>query len=237
MLLILVSALLYSSVGHAGASAYLASMALVGVAPASMKPTALVLNILVATIATVQFARAGCFSWRLFLPFAVGAIPLSFVGGAWQLPGTLYKQIVGAVLVFAAARLALGSPPSTDETRGPAWPLAVGIGAMLGLLAGLTGTGGGIFLTPLLLIMRWADARRAAGVSAAFILVNSISGLAGNMISVRLLPSSLPWLALAAVVGGAVGSYLGSRRIVPSIMRRLLAVVLLIAGGKLIAGL
>jgi uncharacterized protein len=231
---VLVVAFLYSSVGHAGASGYIAVMSLFNLAPAEIKPTALVLNVLVASIATWQFWRAGHFSWRLFWPFAVISVPMAFVGGWVDLPAHAFKVLVGVVLLFSAFRfLFSGSAPDVvaEEPR----PLvALPIGAGLGLLAGLTGTGGGIFLTPLLLFKRWARARSAAAVSALFILVNSVAGLLGNLGSARNVPSFAIVLAAAAVIGGTLGSYLGSRRFPPVAIRRSLALVLLIAGAKLI---
>ena len=234
--LILVAALLYSSVGHAGASGYLASLALLGIAPAVMKPTALTLNILVATIATVKFYRAGCFSWRLLLPFAVASIPFAFIGGYITLPGHAYKTIVGVILLFAAYRLfrvAHKAAEQIEVSRIPLWAALLS-GAIIGLLSGLTGTGGGIFLSPLLLFMGWAETRATSGVSAAFILVNSIAGLLGNVSSVGALSSSIFVFAPAAIIGGYIGAEYGSKRIAGANLRRLLAVVLIIAGLKLI---
>jgi uncharacterized membrane protein YfcA len=226
------AAILYSSVGHAGASGYLAAMAFVGTPTPMMRPTALVLNLLVASIATVRFARAGLFSWSLFWPFALGSIPLAYIGGAITLPGHWYRTLVGVVLWIAAGRLwldlKLGAPHLPPRLA------AVVCGAGIGLLAGLTGTGGGIFLSPLILFMGWAETRQTGGVSAAFILVNSAAGLAGNPASIGDLPPQLPIWATAAVVGGLVGSELGSRRLGTPAFRRLLGVVLVIAGAKLI---
>ena len=235
-LLIFAAALLYSSVGHAGASGYIAAMALFGVAPAVMKPTALVLNVLVATIATVQFYRAGCFSFTLFWPFAVASMPLAFLGGAMTLPGSFYKPVVGVVLLFAAYRL-LRVPREVvakPGTKPVPLPSALVSGAGIGLLSGLTGTGGGIFLSPLLLFMGWSETRESAGVSAAFILVNSIAGLAGLLTGLADLPRAMPLWAAAAVVGGFLGSGLGSLYLGSPMLRRLLATVLVIAGAKLI---
>lgn len=232
-LCVFVVALLYSSVGHAGASGYLAVMSLFAVAPDVMKPTALALNILVATIGSVQFFRAGHFSWRLFWPFALLAVPLAFVGGAIALPASAFKVLVGAVLLFSAVRLVL-EPREEAATRVPSLPAALGTGGALGLLAGLTGTGGGIFLTPLLLLMRWATAKNAAAVSALFILVNSSAGLLGNLSRGGAFPKPALALLGAVAVGGAVGSYFGSRRLPAASIKRLLALVLLTAGSKLI---
>ncbi|MBM4131614.1 sulfite exporter TauE/SafE family protein [bacterium] len=240
-LLILVAAALYSAVGHAGASAYLAAMALAGIAPAVMKPAALGLNVLVAVIATAQYARAGCFSWRLLLPFAAGSIPAAYLGGAITLPGSWYRPLVGAVLLLAAARLLTArAPAETGRERPPGLLMAVPTGAAIGLLAGLTGTGGGIFLSPLLMLAGWAGPRRAAGAAAAFILVNSLAGLAGlarggAAAVTGALPPEFPLWALAAVAGGLVGSHCGSRRLDGAVLRRLLAVVLVVAAGKMIA--
>jgi uncharacterized protein len=230
---ILVVAFLYSSVGHAGASGYIAVMSLLSLAPEQIKPTALSLNILVATITFLQFWRAGHFSWKLFWPFAILAIPMAFLGGFLDLPIRIFKVLVGTVLVFSAWRLVV-RPSDNFELRECSQTLAIFAGGVLGLLAGLTGTGGGIFLTPFLLFMRWAHAKQAAAVSALFILVNSTAGLLGNFSSTRNLPSEIPWLLLAAVIGGSAGSYFGSRRFNGSAIKRLLAIVLLIAGIKLI---
>jgi uncharacterized protein len=229
----LLVALLYSSVGHAGASGYIAVMSLFSIAPAVIKPTALLLNLLVASIGTYQFWRAGHFSWRLFWPFAVTSIPLAFVGGRLNLPTHVFEIIVGIVLWLSALRFLLN--PSSDEVvQQPGRPACMGIGAGLGLLSGLTGVGGGIFLTPLLLLLRWAKTKTAAAVSALFILVNSAAGLLGNVSATRHVPSVALVLAGAVLVGGSAGSYLGSRRFQPKLIKRLLAVVLLIAGTKLI---
>jgi hypothetical protein len=233
-LLIFVAAALYSSVGHGGASGYLAVMALFSVAPDVMRPAALVLNVLVASIGTVRFAREGYFSWRTFWPFAVASIPLAFIGGTITLPGTLYKQLLGVVLVFAAFRLLLYKQTGSITSKPVPIAPAMLSGGAIGLLSGLTGVGGGIFLTPLLLLTRWSETRQASGISAAFILVNSIAGLLGQFSRLQLLPGEAAIWALAAVVGGLIGTELGARRFNSLVMRRLLAVVLLIAAFKLI---
>ena len=235
---ILAAAILYSSVGHAGASGYLAAMAILDVAPTVMKPTALVLNILVAIIASIRFYSAGYFSWRTFWPFAVGSVPLAFVGGALQLPGAVYKYAVGVILLVAAVQLARSASRAAEaavasRASAPVGP-AIGLGGLIGLASGLVGVGGGIFLSPLLLFARWADVRQTSAVSAVFILVNSLSGLAGNLASVRFLPEAIPLWAGTATLGGIIGSELGSRRLAGGTLRRLLAVVLVVAGLKLI---
>ena len=232
-LCVLIVAFLYSCVGHAGASGYIAVMSLFSMAPAAIKPTALVLNILVACLGTYQFWRAGHFSWRLFWPFALLSIPFAFLGGYLNLPSHVFKIIVGIVLLLSAARF-LMRPPAEREPYEPSRPVALGVGGILGLLSGLTGTGGGIFLTPLVIFMHWARTKTASAVSALFILVNSISGLLGNFSATKTLPGFALPLAVAAVLGGAVGSYLGSRRFPVTTIKRVLAVVLTIAGFKLI---
>jgi uncharacterized membrane protein YfcA len=226
-------ALLYSSVGHAGASGYIAVMSLLSLAPAEIKPIALALNILVASIGSFQFWRAGHFSWSLFWPFAVLSVPCAFIGGYLNLPTHVFKVIVGIVLLVSAAQFLL-RPPAESEPHPPGKPLAMGVGAGLGLLSGLTGTGGGIFLTPVLIFLRWARTKTAAATSALFILLNSISGLLGNLSATQTFPRFGASLLLAAGIVGLIGSHLGSRRFDPAAIKRLLAVVLTIAGLKLI---
>jgi uncharacterized membrane protein YfcA len=230
---VLIVAFLYSSVGHAGASGYIAVMSLFGVAPEAIKPTALALNILVACLGTYQFWRAGHFSWKLFWPFAILSVPLAFLGGFKNLPTAVFNKLVGVVLLFSAARFLI-HPPEESETHEPPRPVAIGVGGGLGLLSGLTGTGGGIFLTPLVIFMRWAPTKTASAISAAFILVNSIAGLYGNLSATKAFPSFAWPLAAAALVGGFAGSYLGSQRFPAATIKRLLAVVLVIAGLKLL---
>ncbi|HEY0562650.1 MAG TPA: sulfite exporter TauE/SafE family protein [Methylophilus sp.] len=230
---VFIIATLYSSVGHAGASGYIAVMSLLSFAPEVIKPTALSLNILVASITAWQFYRAGHFSWSLFWPFAVLAIPLAYVGGHISLPTHLFKLFLGVVLLYSALRFLFQSHVN-PVTKAPPKAQALTAGGIIGFISGLTGTGGGIFLTPLLLLMGWADAKRAAAVSALFVLVNSIAGLAGNFAATQFLPSFILPLLLVAALGGMTGAYIGSRRIQSAAIKRLLAVVLLIAGLKLI---
>jgi uncharacterized protein len=229
------AALLYSSVGHAGASAYLAAMALVGVPVAVMRPTALVLNLFVASIVVVRFTLARHLPWRSLLPLAIGSVPMAFIGGGVELPGELYRPLVAAVLLVGAWRLAT-SPPPVDDVGHPGVPWLPGIasGAAIGLLAGLTGTGGGIFLTPLLVLAGWTGTRDAAGLSGAFILVNSIAGLAGLLGAGLALPSALPLWIGSVAAGGLLGSWLGAARYSILNLRRALAFVLVIAAGKLV---
>ncbi|TFG86108.1 MAG: sulfite exporter TauE/SafE family protein [Chromatiales bacterium] len=230
---VFVVAALYSSVGHAGASGYIAVMSLLSVAPPEIRPIALTLNILVASIGTWQFWRAGHFSWPLFWPFALLSVPAAFLGGYLNLPTQAFKILVGIVLLVSAAQL-LVRPPAESDLRQPSTLVAFGLGGGLGLLSGLTGTGGGIFLTPLLILKGWARTKSAAAVSAPFILLNSASGLLGNLSATKTFPAFAVALLVAALVGGSIGSYFGSRRLPHTAIKRLLAIVLCIAGFKLI---
>lgn len=237
-LLLLLAALLYSSVGHAGASGYLAAMALAGVPPEIMRPTALALNIVVAFVATTKFYRAGSFSWRLFIPLSITSIPLAYLGGRLNLPVDIYKQLIGGVLVFAACRSFYTSKgASSYKLRTAPIPLLVFLGGCLGFLSGLTGVGGGIFLSPLLLFSRWAPVKVISGVSAAFILVNSIAGILGLLSTTPVFHSALPAWAVVVLIGGYIGAEYGSKRLGNPTIQRLLGVVLLVAGIKMAAGI
>ncbi len=230
---VLVIAFLYSSVGHAGASGYIAVMALASIASPIIRPTALVLNIVVAAIGSVQFWRAGHFRWSLFWPFALVSIPAAYYGGTLSLPTRVLNTLIGVVLLASALRLLIQLQPAA-ETRAPTKPVAMVTGGVLGFLAGLTGTGGGIFLTPLMILMRWSSTKQAAAVSVVYILVNSTSGLFGAMQKGITLPPFLWPMIGAVIVGGSLGSYLGSRRFSVPVIHVLLASVLILAGVKLI---
>jgi uncharacterized protein len=228
-------ATLYTSVGHAGASAYIAAMALFGLPAATMRPTALVLNILVASFGAIRFINAGLFRWRGCWPFIVGAVPAAFLGGYVQLPGNIYKPIVGVVLLIAAARLLWPKPLAViSNWQDPPLHLAIPAGAAIGFLSGLTGTGGGIFLTPLILFMAWSETKTASGVSVVFILANSIAGLVGNYASLKFLPAELPVYAVAVMLGAALGTQIGIYKYAKEHLLKALGVVLVIAGAKLI---
>jgi len=233
--LIGLAACLYTMVGHGGASAYLAIMALLAVAPEVMRPTALALNLVAAGIATIRYVHAGQINWRLLAMFVVTAAPAAYLGGGIPIAPDLYRPLVGIVLILVAVKL-FWSPSQTASQRvaPPRLWIALPVGAGLGLLAGLTGTGGGIFLSPLVILLGWEDTRKTSGVAAAFILINSAAGLAGNYSSIGSLPAELPLYAAMAAAGALIGSWLGARRLDKSRLLQGLGVVLLIAGTKLI---
>lgn len=235
-------ALLYASVGHAGATGYIAVMTLLGMPAAVVRPTALSLNVIVATIASVQFFRAGHFRPRLFWPLVAASVPCAFVGGAITLPTATFEAVLGGVLLASAARMMLdASRPAADEVI-KTEPLPVGrptslwaaIGGGVGLLSGLTGVGGGVFLTPALLAIGAAPVKNIAAVTAPFILVNSLAGLGGGLLAGRPFPSaSLPVIA-AAVLGGVIGSHFGAFHLEVRTLRLLMAAVLVFASMKLL---
>jgi uncharacterized membrane protein YfcA len=234
--LILLVAMLYSSVGHGGASGYIAAMALFGIAPAIMRPTALVLNVLVAAMGTYRLHRAGLVNWQALMRLSAASIPMAFIGGTIQLPGDWYRRLVGVVLAAAAVRLFIDpreTRPMQPAITPPLLPALV-TGGGIGLLSGLTGVGGGIFLSPFLVLFGWAGARQTSGITAPFILVNSVAGLAGNIVAVRSLPPELPFFAVAALIGALIGTQLGIRWLSPPVLLRLLAGVLVIAAVKFV---
>ncbi len=230
----LLAAALYGSVGHGGASAYLAVMGLIGVAPTEMKPIALALNIAVSALALVSFARAGHFSGKLFWPLISLSVPAAFVGGWLQSPEPVFRLILALALLFGAWRLVFGKRTDESEMIEPKLYALLLLGVVLGFLSGLIGIGGGIFLTPLLIFFKWSTAKRAAAVSAAFIFANSLAGLGGFLVKGGDIPS-LTWFLLPAVlIGGWIGSRWGSRHAAFPTLQRALAVVLVIAAAKFI---
>lgn len=235
VLLMGLAAALYSTVGHGGASAYLAIMALFAVAPETMRPTALALNLVVAGLGLWRYGRAGQVDWRLLAVFLIASAPAAFLGGGIRISPEIYRPLVGIVLWIAAIRLFWQPARLAErEPRPPSLAIALPVGGVLGLLAGLTGTGGGIFLSPLIILFGWADARRTSGIAAGFIFLNSAAGLAGNITAVRSLPLELPWLAGSVACGALVGTWLGSVRLPKPRLLQGLGLVLVVAGFKLI---
>lgn len=238
-LLLMLVAALYSSVGHAGASGYIAAMALLGFAPEQLRPTALALNLLVGGIGLYRFRGAGHVRWRNVLPFVLTSAPAAFLAAQVRLPGQAYSLLLGMVLLVAAAGVFHGAGRAETEDmqardRRVPWLPGLLLGAAIGVLSGLTGTGGAIFLTPLLLFAHWMPTREASGTSVAFVWINSLTALAGLMHASGTLPTALPlWLA-AVTVGALIGTQLGLHWLPVKTLRYTLGVVLLIAAGKLL---
>lgn len=231
---IAVAAILYSAVGHGGASGYLAVMALFGLDPAIMKPAALTMNIFVTMLVLIRLMRAGHFNWRLFLPFITASVPMAFVGGAITLDSSVYRIIVGLALMVAMWRM-LVVVENDDRIKMPKLWVSLPVGGVLGFISGLTGVGGGIFLNPLLVLFNWSHIRGSAAVVAAFVLVNSIAGIAGYATTTSQWPDGIPVLVVAAFAGAIIGSELCVRRLAPNQLRKVLAIILAIAGTKMIA--
>jgi uncharacterized membrane protein YfcA len=233
-ILLPLTAFLYASVGHGGASGYLALMALFSFSPEVMKPTALLLNLFVAGISFVQFARAGHFQWRLFFVFAVLSIPLSFLGGMMELDPQWYKFTLGVLLLFAIARM-IGlfdkEKMSLNELN---WPIGILVGGSIGFFSGLIGIGGGIILSPVILLLRWGSIKEAAAVSALFIWVNSLAGLAGQLRFGFELSPNIWLMAGLTLIGGFAGGTAGSFFVGKKQMKLILSVVLILASVKLI---
>lgn len=229
-----IAAFLYSSVGHAGASAYLAIMSFASVSALVMRPTALVLNIVVASLGSYRFIKAGLFDLKLFLPFMLGSLPFAYLGGKTMLDASLYRPLVGVILLISAARLLFPKAiPTPEAVKNPSLFLSLVCGAGIGFLSGLTGTGGGIFLSPLLLFLGWAPAHIVSGIAVTFILGTSLSGLLGNLTALQSLPPALPLYIFAVIFGAALGSLLGLK-VKREYLLKLLAIVLMIAGLKLV---
>ncbi len=232
---ILILAFLYSSVGHGGASGYLALMSLFGIAPMIMRPNALLLNIFVAGIAFYQFYRMGYFRWNLFLPFAIASVPMAFWGASITVDPVWYKRILGICLIIATLRIAnvFGNRSNTGTSKLLVIPALI-IGSILGFFSGMIGIGGGIILSPIILLTNWGSIKETAAVSALFILLNSISGLSGLLYNGATFQPQMYLWVMVAIVGGLAGSYFGSAKLNNANVRNLLAVVLIIASIKLI---
>ncbi len=226
-------AFLYAAVGHGGASGYLALMAFFSFAPDFMRPTALLLNLAVSLIAFIQYYRQGHFDWKLFWPFALASVPAAFIGGMLVVDADVYKKVLAVLLLFSVIRL-LGFKTQAAKTGShPQVLMALIIGAVIGFLSGMIGIGGGIILSPVILLLHWADMKKTAAVSALFIFVNSLAGLAGLFTKGIQLESQMMWMLLIAFTGGALGSYFGAGHFENKKLKWILAVVLLIASVKL----
>lgn len=227
-------AFLYSSVGHGGASGYLALMAFFSFAPETMRPTALLINIFVSLIAFVQYYRGGFFKWNLFWPFALASFPAAFIGGMISVDVGLYKKILAVLLLFSVVRLLGIKFKRTTFNVQQNLYLALLIGAIIGLFSGMIGIGGGIILSPIILLMHWADMKKTAAVSALFIFVNSIAGLAGLFAKGFEFKTEMGVMIVLALIGGIAGSYYGANKFKNDFLNKILAIVLIIASIKLI---
>ncbi|KIC91519.1 sulfite exporter TauE/SafE family protein [Flavihumibacter sp. ZG627] len=233
-LLLFIVAFLYASVGHGGASGYLALMAIYGFAPDLMKPTALLLNIFVSLTAFIQFYRGRHFNWKIFLPLALASIPFAFLGGMMSIDATLYKKILGLLLLIPVARFFFLTNTSEEEKQIPNIVWSLLLGAMIGFLSGLIGIGGGIILSPILLLLRWTDQKQTAAISALFIFVNSLSGLSGQLTKGINFSSDMLLMVIIAFVGGLLGAWFGSLKFRQEILKFTLASVLTLAAFKLL---
>ena len=234
LLLLFIVAFLYAAVGHGGASGYLALMAIFGMMPDIMKPTALLLNLFVSLSAFVLFYKEGHFKWKIFLPFALASIPFSFLGGMISLDASIYKKILGILLLIPVVRLAAFPNKDYYDLKQSTLFLSLLIGACIGFLSGLIGIGGGIILSPVLLLLAWTNQKQTAAISALFIFVNSLSGLAGQLTKGINFQSEMFVLVGVAFAGGSVGAWLGARKFNQNILKYLLATVLLMASVKLL---
>ena len=233
-ILLFLVAFLYSSVGHGGASGYLALMALFSITPDVMKPTALLLNLFVSLTSFIQFYRGKHFNWKIFLPFAITSVPMAFVGGMISVDDYVYKKILGLLLIIPIVRFLFFGNIKVEEIKKPNFILSLIIGAAIGFLSGLIGIGGGIILSPVLLLLKWADMKKTAAISAIFIFVNSLSGLAGQLQKGINFSTDMYAYVAVAFVGGLCGAYFGSLKLNQNFLKYLLAIVLIIASYKLL---
>jgi hypothetical protein len=225
---------LYASVGHGGASGYLALMTLLSMPIATIKPVALMLNIAVSLIAFIQFYRSGFFNKKLFIPLAIASVPAAYAGGLLSIDAHVYKQLLGGLLFISAIRLAMPLKKEAIVIQHLNIVLVVMIGASIGFLSGMIGIGGGIILSPLLILVRYSDIKTTSGISALFIFVNSIAGLLGQMHQGIVFSSSMSVMIAVAIAGGLIGSYIGAKQLNVSLLKKVLAVVLFIASLKLV---
>lgn len=234
LLLLFIVAFLYASVGHGGASGYLALMALFSMSPAVMRPTALMLNLFVSLSAFILFYRGGHFKWKIFLPFALASIPSSFIGGMIEMDAAIYKKLLGILLLIPVARMLLTTNSDEQTKNTPDLKLSLLIGAVIGFLSGLIGIGGGIILSPVLLMMSWTTQKQTAAISALFIFVNSVAGLAGQFSQgISLQPDMFAYVGVA-FVGGSAGAWMGAAKLDHKALKYLLSIVLIVASIKLL---
>lgn len=233
LLILPVVAFMYAAVGHGGASGYLALMALFSFAPDTMKPTALLLNLFVAAISFIHYAKSGHFNKKLFLSFAIASIPLAFVGGLIEVDASIYKKVLAVLLIFAILKMLNVFGKESDTIKDVKVWQGLSIGGIIGFFSGLIGIGGGIILSPVILLMKWGKMKEAAAVSALFIWVNSAAAMGGQLSSGVKIDAQAFLLVGIAVIGGFLGGYLGSKKFNNQGLRYMLAFVLFIACIKL----
>lgn len=232
--LLFIVAFLYSSVGHGGASGYLALMAIFAISPLVMKPTALLLNLFVSSVSFIQFYRGGHFKWKTFWPFALASIPLSFVGGTMAIDSNIYKKVLGTLLLIPVIRFFFFKNTDPKNLKQSNFALSLIIGGIIGLLSGMIGIGGGIILSPILLLLKWTDQKQTAAISAAFIFVNSVAGLGGQLVKGINFNSHMIAYVIVAFLGGLCGAYFGALKFPQTILKNVLACVLALAAYKLL---
>lgn len=234
LILLFAVAFLYAAVGHGGASGYLALMALFGMAPLTMKSSALIMNICVSLVSFIHYYRGNHFSWKLFIPFAIASVPASFLGALVTVDADMYKKILGVLLIFPVLRLFGVFGKENEEIRKMNTVIAIVIGISIGFLSGMIGIGGGIILSPVILLFHWARMKETAAVSALFIFVNSISGFTGLLYKgVNIDNNVYLWITIT-LAGGFAGAYLGSVKMQNPLLKKILGFVLLLASVKLL---
>jgi len=231
---VFIAALLYASVGHGGASGYLALMAIFGMQADTMKSSALMLNLFVSLVAFIQFYKGGHFHFRSFLPFALASIPLSFVGGMIHIDSRIYKILLGIFLIFAVIRMLFFDDLKSNKNVSPSLQISLLIGGGIGLLSGLLGIGGGIILSPILILFYGMNQKQAAAISAIFIFVNSLAGLGGQLTKGVNIDHQIYLYVVIAFAGGALGSFLGASKLNHNALKYVLSIVLSIAVFKLL---
>jgi uncharacterized protein len=232
--LLFLVAFLYASVGHGGASGYLALMAIYSISPDVMKPTALLLNLFVSFTAFIQYNKGRYFNWKIFLPLALASVPMAFIGGMVSVDSSVYKKILGLFLLFPIIRFLFFKNFTAAELKKPAWGISVLIGAGIGFLSGMIGIGGGIILSPILILLKWTNQKQTAAISALFIFVNSIAGLSGQLVKGISFSKDMLLYVVIAFSGGLLGAYFGAMKFNQNVIKYLLALVLMVAAYKLL---
>lgn len=236
LFLFLIISIFYSSVGQAGASGYLAVMALLSFAPEAIKPTSLILNIVVATIASIKYLRADYFDRKIFIALIITSLPMAFLGGYLPISPRFFKLLAGLFLIVASILLLAKEYFKKPQTPTKQMPVIFGliIGLFIGLISGLIGVGGGIFLSPILIIGKWTTIKKASGITALFILFNSVAGLSGHLAAINKIDHNIVYWVSAVVIGGLTGSYLGTIKFNNRVLTTCLFLVLLTAGLKFV---